>query len=909
MGITGYHDPYFIVISAVIAVVSSYVSLAISAKVAESDKGKAAWVFLGSIIIGLGIWSMHFTAMLGYRLPFPVSYRATPAVLSFLLAVCWSFHALYIVSYHRKKGWHFALSGSFMGTAISLLHYVGMVAIKTEMVMHHHPFFVCLSIVLSFFASFLALFILFMVYRTNSGQVFKKTISSIVVGCGIAAMHYTAMKGMSFRLPHGQEARPIEQTIAIPTDGLADILAFITLAILIMTSTMIHIERREVLRQKRLTEVHYQCLVDRNPHLVLSVDFNGRITSINPKAIEMLQVRQGDLPDNVYDLFFRKDHQKIEECLAKAKKGESSVLSVPIKTDRDNPVMMELTLIPIIGDKDVIGLFMIGKDVTELVEYQERIKKVQQDLWNTICQQQGLIFKFTKRDGRFVHTLCGGELFHHLGIDPKHVLDKTVHDFLPKPIADKKERYYQYAWETGEALYYEGNINGIDYLVSLRPIKENGQVTEIIGSAIDITERKMMEKALWQAKEEAEKANEAKSHFISRLSHEIRTPLNGVLGFAQLLEMDDSLNTEQRELVREILGSARHLLRLMNDMLDLAKMEAGKSHLLYDVVHPNEVIEESVKWMEPLAKKNNISLIYKAFSSEHVYLYTDATRLRQALLNLLDNAIKYNRDGGTVVVEGTEEQGKVTIRVKDSGIGIPDEEKENIFEPFYRIRGNQVDGNGIGLAFVKQVVRLLGGTIAVNSKLGKGSEFSISLPAIRYVHNGPHSPLNKRVNQERLMQIGHKKILYIEDHASNLKLLEYILQPFPNLSLTFANSGGEGLQKAADGQFDLILIDIHLPDFSGYTVLDMLRHNERTSHIPIIAISANAVPKEIKKALQAGFTDYITKPLDVSAFLEKLVGLWEESLAYKESDVSTHNKNNEGEICREKSKKERNMSF
>ncbi|MBB6283910.1 hybrid sensor histidine kinase/response regulator [Geobacillus subterraneus] len=660
-----------------------------------------------------------------------------------------------------------------------------------------------------------------------------------------------------------------------PADGLAYILACMIIAILVMASVVARFKRREALQQKKLIDPHYKCLMDYNPHFVLSADLNGGIIDINSKAMEILQLRQEASLVRLYDLFYECDHKKLDQCLRKVKEGQSCFLSAPMKISQKQRIVMEFTFIPIMKKKNVIGLFMVGRDVTAFAKYQARIKKMHRDLWNAICQQQGMIFKFMKRGDKFVHTLCGGELLYCLGIDPKQVLGKALHDFLPKQIADQKERYYRHVWETGEALYYEGNINGIDYLASLRPIKKNGKVIEVVGSAIDITERKMMEQEIRRAKEEAERANQAKSNLISRMSHEIRTPLNGVLGFAQLLEMDPSLKTRQREFVQEILGGARHLLNLINEMLDLARIETGRLSLTYDVVRPDDIIKESMKLVEPLANKKNIDVQARTSFSGQVYLYTDATRVRQVLLNLLDNAIKYNRDGGTVLIEGKYDQEKVVIHVKDNGIGIPDEEQENIFEPFYRIKGTHVDGNGIGLAFVKQIIRLLDGTIEVKSKLGVGSDFSFTLPAISCFHGWPHSSQNKLVNQERLLKLGNKKILYIEDHVSNLKLLEHILKPFPNLLLTFAHNGSEGLQKAISGRFDLIVIDIHLPDISGYTVLEMLQSDERTKHIPVIALSANAVTKEIERALQAGFTDYMTKPLEVNVFLEKLIKIWE----------------------------------
>jgi PAS domain S-box-containing protein len=349
--------------------------------------------------------------------------------------------------------------------------------------------------------------------------------------------------------------------------------------------------------------------------------------------------------------------------------------------------------------------------------------------YQMMFQQQGLIFKFVKKGDIFIHTFCGGKLLRRLGISPSDVIGKTLHDFLPKSVADKKMEHYQEAWK-GKTLYYEAEIDGISYLTSLCPIKKHGKVVEVIGFAIDITERKTMEKAIICAKEKAEKANQARSELISRMSHELRTPLNGILGFAQLLEMDDSLNSQQREFVQEILSGARHLLNLVNEMSDVSRIETGKLKLNYDMIRPGSIIDETIKLIQPLADKRKIKIVNQVQLDEY-YVYIDSTRFRQILLNLLDNAVKYNRDNGIVTITGRTEGGMIYIHIRDSGIGIPKDEYEKIFEPFYRIKGTGVDGTGIGLAFVKQLIQLMGGTIGVKSQLGEGSDFWFSLPAIK----------------------------------------------------------------------------------------------------------------------------------------------------------------------------------
>ncbi|SFA49714.1 ribose transport system substrate-binding protein [Parageobacillus thermantarcticus] len=399
----------------------------------------------------------------------------------------------------------------------------------------------------------------------------------------------------------------------------------------------------------------------------------------------------------------------------------------------------------------------------------------------------------------------------------------------------------------------------------------------MIGSTADIRERKTVEKAVIHAKERLEKANQAKLELISRMSHELRTPLNGILGFAQLLEMDDSLNSQQQEFVQAILNGARHLLNLVNEMLDIARIETGEIQLTYDVIKLDSVIDESVKLIQPLADKRNIKIVNQAQLDEY-YVYTDPTRFRQILLNLLDNAVKYNRDNGTVMITGRSEGGNICIHIKDSGVGIPKNEHEKIFEPFYRIKGTEVDGTGMGLALVKQLIQFMGGTIGVESELGAGSDFWFSLPAIKGDYSG-----GMNLYQKRLLQMGEKKILYIENSEANLKLMEKILEPFPNFSLISANCGKDGLKMAFRERFDLILVDIHLRDISGYKVLESLQKDGRTKQIPVIVFSADiaSLEMEMLKISKKGLKEYMAKPLEVGLFFRKL------------EQIFTQNKNKE----------------
>ncbi|MFC0471217.1 substrate-binding domain-containing protein [Halalkalibacter kiskunsagensis] len=386
-------------------------------------------------------------------------------------------------------------------------------------------------------------------------------------------------------------------------------------------------------------------------------------------------------------------------------------------------------------------------------------------------------------------------------------------------------------------------------------------------SISDITERKEMENTCIQAKEEAEKANRAKSDFLSKMSHELRTPLNGIFGFAQLLELDDSLNDQQRDYVQEILKGGSFLLSLINEVLDLSRIETGKLKVSIEEVPLLNVIDECINIVQPLAKKKNIRIQKQLDLQHHMVVLADPVRLRQILLNLLENAIKYNRQNGNIMINSYLEGDDQFVHIVDTGVGFSVVEYHKIFVPFYRVEGTEEEGTGIGLSLVKQLVQQMGGNISVRSKKGKGSEFCFSLPlpkklkpVIRW--EDEVEPLKSVEGKSE-----HYTLLYIEDNDSNLNLVKNIIKSQPSYTLLSASNGKEGLEKAAFEKVDLILLDLSLPDMNGYEVFDMLKAKEQTKDIAVIAVSANAMPLDIQHTLEKGFDNYLSKPIHVKEFL------------------------------------------
>ncbi len=379
---------------------------------------------------------------------------------------------------------------------------------------------------------------------------------------------------------------------------------------------------------------------------------------------------------------------------------------------------------------------------------------------------------------------------------------------------------------------------------------------------------------LERAKVVAEKANLAKSDFLSSMSHELRTPLGAILGFAQLMESSSPPpSPAQVRSIDQILKAGWYLLELINEILDLALIESGKLSMSLEPVSLGEVLRECETMIEPQAKQRGISMAFTHFENP-CFVKADRTRVKQVLINLLSNAIKYNKPGGTVAVEiapGTTDT--VRISVRDTGEGLTSEKMAQLFEPFNRLgqEAKAEQGTGIGLVVSKRLVEWMGGVIGVESAVGQGSVFWIELNLTDESHFDPHSHESTLTTQARIQdEASLQTLLYVEDNPANLMLVEDIIERRPDIHLLSARDASRGIELARASLPDVILMDINLPGISGIEALAILLADDATAHIPVIALSANAIPRDIEKGLEAGFFRYLTKPIKVVEFMETL---------------------------------------
>lgn len=509
----------------------------------------------------------------------------------------------------------------------------------------------------------------------------------------------------------------------------------------------------------------------------------------------------------------------------------------------------------------------LGAATDALYNAQNEVKKKESDLRALVSAIDDVIMRVDE-NGKYINIWTNDE--SKLSKPMSELLGSKIDEVFPEEDAKFFMAAIGRLMKKNESETIEYSINTLSgrrwFQGRLAPIlNEEGTNKHFVLTARDITDLKELEESLRRAKEEAERASEAKSDFLSSMSHELRTPMNAILGFAQLLDIDD-LTESQHENVEEILKAGNHLLTLINEILDLARIESGKLSISIEPVQIQPVMEEAYRIILPLAEKRDITITHNLQESQHLFVYADRTRLKQVLLNLLSNAVKYNQLGGQIYLECLNKEDKVQFFVKDTGHGINEEEIDNIFEPFIRVENDEVvEGTGIGLTLSKRLIAMMDGSISVKSEVGKGSTFWFELPlvheSLKYEPEETEPTTASKVTSKQM-----NKILYIEDNPANLHLIQKIIENYEDIELITANNGEIGVDLAQAHSPNLILVDLNLPGIDGYTVLNYLQQDEDTNAIPVVAISANAMPKDIEKGLKAGFEDYLTKPIKVTEF-------------------------------------------
>ncbi|MDH5387574.1 MAG: response regulator [Gammaproteobacteria bacterium] len=637
--------------------------------------------------------------------------------------------------------------------------------------------------------------------------------------------------------------------------------------------------------QHALRESQYQIITMDQHDIVSTTDITGKIISVNDRFCmvsgysreEMLGQNHRILKSGFHTQSFYDD---LWQSISKGEIWRGTICNLK---KNGNEYWVESTIVPFLDDKGKPYKYVSARtDITESRASRERLERGQLyagiGTWDWDVRTNDVYWSDKVKQLYGYSSEVSPVTYEHF-INIVHPEDKSAVENAINACLEKGIKYdieHRVVWPD----------NSVHWMLERGDVlrNEDGEPLHFLGVVQDITQQKSAELGLIEARKDAEEANRAKSQFLSSMSHELRTPMNAILGFSQLLIMDTEqpLNESQKDSLVEVYKAGKHLLELINDVLDLARIEAGRIDLSIEVIVTAEVISEALQLITPLVQKRGIeiSLVQDGAEIKIEQLLSmvnavraDRVRLKQVLLNLLSNAVKYNRKNGKIIIACNLGDNNVTrISITDTGIGIDPKQQSRLFKAFERLGAEQteIEGSGIGLMITKNIIELMGGTIGMSSQPDVGSTFWIELPTDT-LHSAQRNVLDNKTMAQSENMANEKfehAVLYIEDNPANLRLIAQVLGQKSNLRLWSAHEPQLGLELAAEHEFNLILLDINLPGMDGYEVLKHLRKQEATRHIPVIAISANAMPADIKKGLAAGFDDYITKPINITILLQ-----------------------------------------
>ncbi len=612
--------------------------------------------------------------------------------------------------------------------------------------------------------------------------------------------------------------------------------------------------------------------------IVSATDIHGNITYANDRFCNLSGYSHQELIGTNHRIIKSDEHSQefFAEMWRTIASGKVWHGEVKNRSKDGSHYWVKASIVPFMGENGKPNQYIsIRTDITDRKKVEEELEKSRQRikvLLDTTSQGLWLI------DNNRITNDVNPAMCEILGREKEEIIGKDIYDFVD----ERNKTIFINQMQSrakGQKANYEIHLQrpdgtSVPCLFNATPLHdETGTKIGSFAMVTNISERIEMENELRHAKMVAEKANSAKSTFISSMSHELRTPLNSIIGFSQLLLGDkkDQLSKPQCENIDRILRSGEDLLDLINELLDLSAIEAGKLSISITKVDLVPVIKDTLLNIEPLAQNRGIIINCNEPGSAH-HVYADVRRLKQIFLNIFSNAVKYNREGGRIDVScEAPDDGMLRISVADTGPGISEKKLKILFDPFSRLGAetSNVEGTGIGLTITKKLVEAINGHIGVKSEVGKGSTFYVDLP-VSYMPKSENVKIDNTIKENNDMEksADTKSLLYIENNLSDLLLVKNVLSKRPNIKILHAPDAKQGIELALKNRPDIILLDINLPDMDGYQALEILKTDDTTRDIPVVAISTDVTFEDPDKDRKSEFAGYIAKPLNLGKFMD-----------------------------------------
>ncbi|MFC4932403.1 MHYT domain-containing protein [Massilia sp. GCM10023247] len=873
----GIYDPKLVMLSILMAIFASWMGLQIAGQARQQTRLRTLFLLTGSVALGAGVWSMHFIGMLAFNLCTKVDYDPMITILSSLPSIGASFVALNLIARERIGADALLLGGVLVGAGIGAMHYAGMAGMRMSLDLLYDPLTFGLSIVVAVVLATLALWVRFGLTRFSSMSEGRRLLlAASVMGCAIAGMHYTGMAAARFVGSVGADTAAASDTTYLAL-GIALITVLLTGVVLAANGLLRY---RQLYVELSRSEAWMRALLTTTVDGVITVDRAGTIEEFNASAERIFGWRRDEIVGRNIRLLMTETEPVGNENLLSYLR-DSSAHAAPNNAEVD-ALRRDGSLVPIrvaVGHARMEGRELFVCFVTDITERREMVgalRASENQFRSLIGTIPGISYR-ARIEGAHpmvfisdaVERVAGYPARDFTGNPPRRSFGTLVHaadrarvsEAIQAALAEDRPYLVEY-----RLLHADGSTRWLwENGTGVR--NDAGVLTWLDGVILDISERRAVEEALREAKEAAEQAAAARATFVANMSHEIRTPMNSILGFTDVL-LDGELAPEQRRHLDTVRNAGRSLLRLLNEILDTAKLEKGAVELEINDFNLLSLIDELSSTLAANARAKGLQVDIHYDPALPTNLRGDELRIRQVLTNLLDNAIKFTATG-SVTLRAEPQGDQLHFSVTDTGIGIAPERLHAIFDPFTQADASMTrrfGGTGLGTTISKQLVELMGGKIWAESVVGAGTTFHVLLPLMvaRFV------PQQARVRSAAALP--PLRVLAADDVPQNLELLQ-LLMARRGHTMTAVADGAAVVEMAARQDFDLILMDFQMPVIDGLRATRLIREQAEAAgraRIPVIAMTASVLAEHRRAAAEVGMDGFASKPVDWTALSHEI---------------------------------------